>query len=78
MCRDMQKYKFELDDLDLGQVLDGLESRASAWEKTAIYYRRGESDVVVEECRDAEEAQKIAAHYRAIVAKIRMQREAQS
>jgi hypothetical protein len=76
----MPKYKIELDELDLGQVLDGLEMRATSWEKTAIYHRTGESpsDMVVEECRDAEEADKIATHYRSIVAKIRKQREAQS
>jgi hypothetical protein len=74
----MQKYKIELDDFDLGQVLDGLESRVTAWERTTIYHRMGESDMLVEECRDAEEAEKIAAHYRTIVAKIRKQREDQS
>ena len=74
----MQKYKIELDDFDLGQALDGLESRASAWEKTAIYHRTGETDGLVEECRDAEEAEKIAAHYRSTIAKIRKQQEAQS
>jgi hypothetical protein len=75
----MPKYRIELDELDPGQVLDGLETRATAWEKTAIYHRTGESppDVVVEECRDAEEAEKIAAHYRSIIATIREQREAQ-
>jgi hypothetical protein len=72
----MRKFKIELDDFDLGQVLDGLESRAVAWEKTAEFHRAGESDVVVEECRDAEEAGKIAAHYRSIIANIRRQRGA--
>lgn len=80
MCRDMRKYKIELNDLDLGQVLDGLEVRAHAWEQTANYYRTGESplDAIIEECRDAEEAEKIAAHYRSIISEIRKQREAQS
>lgn len=27
-------YRIELDELDLGQLLDGLEARADAWEKT--------------------------------------------
>jgi len=73
----MRKYKLELDDFDLGQLLDGLETRAVIWENTAEFHRTGESDTVIEECRDAEEAEKIAAHYRSIIAKVRTQREAQ-
>jgi hypothetical protein len=73
----MQKFKIELDDFDLGQVLDGLEARVVAWEKTAQFHRSGESDVVVEECRDGAEAAKIAAHYRSIIVKIHAQREKQ-
>ncbi len=66
-------YRIELDDFDLGQVLDGLEIRAEAWEKTADYHRTGESpsDFFVEECNDADEADRIANHYRSILAKIR-------
>ncbi|MGD0350135.1 MAG: hypothetical protein ABSB84_07460 [Verrucomicrobiota bacterium] len=73
-------YRIELDSFDLGQVLDGLEIRAEAWEKTADYHRTGESppDFIVEECKDAEEADAIASHYRAIIAKIRKQQEEQS
>ena len=76
----MPKYRIELDELDLGQVLDGLEVRAAAWEKTAVYHRTGQSppDMIVEECRDADEAEKIATHYRSIISKICKQREAQS
>lgn len=76
----MQKiYRIELDDFDLGQLLDGLEARAEAWEKTADYHRTGESpaDFIVEECNDADEAEKILAHYRSIISKIQKQREAQ-
>ena len=73
-------YRIELNDLDLGQLLDGLETRAEAWEKTANYHRRGESppDFIVEECNDAHEADGIASHYRSIIAKIRKQREEQT
>jgi hypothetical protein len=73
-------YRIELDDLDLGQVLEGLEIRAEAWEKTVNYHRTGESppDLIVEECNDAEEADRIASHYRSIIAKIRKQQEEQS
>ncbi len=73
-------YRIELDSLDLGQLLDGLEARAEAWEKTAGYHRTGESpaDFIVEECNDANEAENISAHYRSIIGKIREQQEAQS
>ena len=77
----MQKiYRIELDDFDIGQLLDGLEARAEAWEKTADYHRTGQSppDFIVEECNDAREAESISAHYRSIITKIRQQREAQS
>lgn len=75
-----QTYRIELDALDLGQLLDGLEARAEAWEKTANYHLTGESppDFIVEECCDADEAVRIVAHYRSIIAKIQKQREAQS
>ena len=72
-------YRIELQELDLGQLLDGLEARAEAWEKTANYHRTGKSpaDFIVEECKDAQEAEKISAHYRSIIGKIQKQREAQ-
>jgi hypothetical protein len=75
-----KKYRIELDGLDLGQVLDGLEIRTEAWEKTANYHRTGESppDFIVEECNNADEADRIANHYRSIIVKIRKQMEAQS
>jgi hypothetical protein len=75
-----QTYRIELDALDLGQLLDGLEARAEAWEKTADYHLTGESpaDFIVEECSDADEAIRIAAHYHSIITKIQQQREAQS
>lgn len=73
-------YRIELGDIDLGQLLDGLEARAEAWEKTAGYHRTGESPpgFIVEECNDAHEADGIANHYRSIITKIRKQQEAQS
>jgi len=73
----MRKFRIELDDFDLGQVLDGLEARAAIWEKTAEYHRTGEADIAVEECRGEAEAAKIGAHYRLIIAKIRKQHEEQ-
>jgi hypothetical protein len=62
-------YQIELDEFDFNQTLDGLERRAEAWERTARYHRTGESpdDIFVEQCRDAEEAEQIALHYRSII-----------
>jgi hypothetical protein len=73
-------YCIELDEFDLGQLLDGLEARAEAREKTADYHRTGEppTDFIVEECSDADEASQIAVHYRSIISKIQKQREAHS
>lgn len=74
-------YRIELNALDLGQLLDGLESRAESWERTAEYLRteslpEGEF-FLVEECSKPEEADGIAKHYRSIVRTIQSQMEAQ-
>ena len=77
----MQKFKIELDPHDLGQLLDGLEIRAEAWEKTAEYLRTGKFPAgeyfLIEECNGAEEAEQIAEHYRLISRNIREQAERQ-
>ena len=82
MSPDMAKtYSIQLDDIDLGQLLDGLESKAEAWEKTSDYLRTGESPegefFVIEECSDPEEADAVAGHYRSIISKISGQMEEQ-
>jgi hypothetical protein len=77
---DLQKiYRIELDSIDLGQLLDDLDIRAEAWEKTAFFHRTGESpsDIIVEERRDAQEAGSIATHYRSIIEKIEKQKTEQ-
>lgn len=77
----MQKiYQIQINAHDLGQLLDGLEARAEAWEKTAVYHRTGHSppDFIVEEGNDADEADSIANHYRSIIVKIRKQQDEQS
>jgi len=73
--------RIELSENDLGQAIDGLEVRAKQWEDTASYMRTGESPeefFMPEECNDAHEADRIASHYRSIIAKIRKQQEAQT
>lgn len=76
-----KSYTIQLDSLDLGQLLDGLETRAESWERTAEYLRTAKMPsgefFVIDECSKPEEADDIAAHYRAIVGKIRQQMEAQ-
>ena len=65
---------------DLGQLLDGLRCRSEAWHGTAEYMESGytaREDFSIEECRDSEEALKIAAHYDRIIATIEAQVEAQ-
>ena len=70
-------YQITLDDLEIGQLLDGLEIRAESWERTAEYLRTQEVPAgeffIVEECSKPEEAEAIANRYRSIVAKIRSQ-----
>ena len=74
-------YRIELNDLDLGQLLDGLETRAESWERTAEYLRTDTTPegefFLVEECSKPEEADDIAEHYRSIIRKIQSQMEAQ-
>lgn len=72
-------YVIKLSSVDLGQVLDGLDMRAQAWEKTEAYHRTGISpaDFVAEECSGVEEAERIAKHYRSIICSIIQQTEHQ-
>ena len=75
-------YRIELESLDLGQILDGLELRAQSWERTADYLHTQTMSAgeffIVEECSKPEEANDIAAHYRSIIETIRRQMEAQA
>lgn len=75
-----KSYTIQLDDHDLGQLLDGLAMRAESWERTAEYLCSGyvAGDQVVEECSKPEEADAIAAQYRSIIRKIHKQMEAQA
>ena len=75
-------YRIELDEHDLGQLLDGLRVRAESWRRTAEYLRTGgfpDGELfLIEECRDEGEAAELAARYEAIVRNIEGQMEAQS
>ncbi len=78
VCTTMaNSYKITLEDLDVAQLLDGLEVRAESWERTAEYLRTHEMPAgeffVVEECSKPEEADAIANRYRSIITKIQGQ-----
>ena len=65
-----KEYLIRLSAFDLGQHIDGLEVRLRAWRDTADYLRTGEilnADFVMEDCRDAEEAEQLAEHYERII-----------
>ncbi len=82
-----------LDIFDVFQILDALESRAIAYEKTAAllngtdYAPKGDDDseffpkdeldkfFMPEECKDAYEAEAIAAHFRDIITALNKQTE---
>jgi hypothetical protein len=74
-------YRVELNDLDIGQLLDGLRLRAESWERTADYLRTETMPAgeifIIEECSKPEEADAIAEHYRSIIGTIERQMEAQ-
>jgi hypothetical protein len=75
-------FKIELEEQELGQVIDGLEVRAESWRRTAEYLRNGEMPedefFIIEECRDEDEAEGIAADYGQIIEKLRKQRDSQA
>ncbi|MGB3870857.1 MAG: hypothetical protein WA937_15485 [Flavobacteriales bacterium] len=75
-----KEYIIRLNGFDLGQLLDGLEVRARAWRDTANHLETGEAsspDFIAEECNDAEEARKLAAHYERIIALVMEQQTQQ-
>lgn len=74
-------YRIDLNEHDLGQLLDGLEVRAESWRRTAEYLRTEEMAdgefFVIEECSDENEAYGIAASYESIIKNIQIQMEGQ-
>lgn len=68
-----------LKELDIGQILDGLERRRITWLATAEYLGCGYTELsdIIEECSDPLEAQAIADHYQYIINTIKNQRDMQ-
>lgn len=75
-----KNYRIELDEHDLGQILDGLEVRVESWRRTAEYLRAGDSSegelFPIEEYRDEDEASWLASRYETIIKSIQSQIEA--
>lgn len=75
-----KEYIIRLSGYDLGQLLDGLEARSTAWRHTALYLDTGQApspDFVVEECTSATEAQKLADHCDQIITHVLEQKARQ-
>ena len=75
-----KQLKIKIDSLDLSQILDGLRSRQESWKNTALFLRDGffpDEAFVCEECSDADEAERIADHYKRIISSIERQIDAQ-
>lgn len=74
-----KEYVIRLNGLDFGQLIDGLEARATVWRLTATYLETGEAPdgFVIEECSAAEEARRITEHYQRIIRQVVGQWEGQ-
>ncbi|MBA3962200.1 MAG: hypothetical protein H0X40_09895 [Chthoniobacterales bacterium] len=76
----VKQFHLLLDELDIGQALDGLRGRQEAWANTAVFLRDGSfpgEPFLCEECSSEDEALKIAGHYRRIIDQIEGQLAAQ-
>jgi hypothetical protein len=63
----------ELKAVDVYQIIDALNARACAYEKTARYLRGEQTEdefIISEDCKDSDEAKEIAHHFRDIVVAI--------
>jgi len=67
--------KVELNEVEWGQVLDGLTCRAELYENSIDYYEGGYVEGEVAEVKDADEARDLAGWYRRIIDKIKRQLE---
>ena len=71
-----KKLTITLESLDLGQLVERLQAREEAWQKTADFMESGYSaddSFVCEECTDADEATRIANYYGRIIRNIEEQ-----
>ncbi len=73
-----KRIVIRLDDVDLGQVIDGLQVRADSWRATEHYFETGKAPGTIEECTDAYEAHTIAERYERIIKSIVSQQNEQT
>ena len=64
------KHAVQLNEMEWGQVLEGLRCRAELYEETVRYYESGYAESLIAEVRDEAEAKALATLYREIIAKI--------
>ena len=64
------KIAVVLDDIEWGQVLDGLRCRLETYEETVRYYESGYAESEIAEVRNVDEARELADLYQNIVGKI--------
>ena len=70
MTTEQKVHALNLKTEDVFQILDALESRATAWESTEDSLRGEASEddfFIPEDCSDANEADAIATHFRDII-----------
>lgn len=73
-------YLIRLEENDPGQILDGLKAREASWRKTADYFRSGcnpDDALVIEECRDEDEAGRVAESDSRIIREVECRRDQQ-
>ncbi len=70
----VMKTKIELEDIEWGQIIDGLTCRAILYEETVGYYEDGVTFCEIAEVSNVEESRELAAMYRSIIEKIQRQR----
>ena len=59
-----------LDEIEWGQIIDGLVCRSELYDETARYHESGYAENEIAEVRDAAEARNLARIYRRIIRKI--------
>lgn len=67
------KRKVALNEVEWGQILDGLSCRVALYEETLGYYEHGVSYGHIAEVSGAEEARNILAYYQKIIGEIEKQ-----
>jgi hypothetical protein len=72
-------YLLQMDENDLGQIIDGLKVREESWRRTADFFESGYSEELcaIEDCNDEHEAKQMALFYGRIIRNLERQRDEQ-